>query len=749
MAEGPEKRPRVDPEASTVFGPPPGRTSEVPLVRLEEAGGPDSGELASEDTPPRARSAPGASPLTESELFDIADEPTTAAVRPLPLAASQLTPRPEPRQESARESMRPLSTPSPAVLERLRGVPAPPPPSRKSVEPEPERPSMPVRKVEAGAAPLEASRDFLKRYRISKRIGEGAMGEVVVTRDTLMLRDVAMKRLLPAHHQQRPDLRERFMREARVQGQLEHPSVVPVYEIGVDHEGREYFTMKRVRGRTLEEVVQGLRDGDPHVVAEYSRRKIVTAISRVCLAVAFAHERGVIHRDLKPANIMLGDYGEVHVLDWGIAKIVGLDDPSPEAAVDLGRDRLHTEAGFVVGTPGYMAPEQARGETRTYGGRSDIYSLGAILFEALTLERLHNHPQVEHVLLATVSGTDDVRPSVRAPRLDLPEGLDEIIVRATALHPEQRFATAREMNDAIEKLLDGDRDTRRRAEIAAHHTAAAKAALSVARRGGVEANGQHRRAVGELLRALALDPNNDEARSTMVQLLLEPVEKLPEGAYAELAEIDKLDRTRASRANGWAFLAWIAIFPLMFAMGIRERNLLLGLGAGCVALIAYTWWMATTQRVQPRYMALALVFTFGIVGASTYFFGPLFFTPGLSVTAAASSLVAIRANRRARYLVLLGSLAAVLVPAILDLTGVIPSRYAFDGTGLTILPGLVNFPGRATWAFLLVANVMTVVVANLLVGRAVARLLRAERRLFAQAWRLRQFLPELANESHD
>jgi len=743
MSQGPDKRGRVDPEASTVFGPPPGRSTvehKDPLASADLAGLlPEEAEVADEPTLTGPRSQPvdpRLAPVPQGVLKSgavrtpppppasvLRTGPSVPSVPPLPPTASERPARPVPPSPRPTPSKRPAMSDPDGVV-----VTAPKP-------------------VDPGSVSVESSRDFTSRYRISKRIGEGAMGEVVVSRDTLMLRDVAMKRLHVAHHTQRPDLRERFMREARVQGQLEHPSVVPVYEIGMDHEGREYFTMKRVRGRTLEEVIDGLRSGDHRVVSEYSRRKLLTAISRVCLAVAFAHERGVIHRDLKPANIMLGDYGEVHVLDWGIAKIVGVDDPTAEAGVDLTHDRVsNTEAGFVVGTPGYMAPEQARGETRTYGGRSDIYSLGAILFEAVTLERLHDHPQVEHVLLATVGGTDEVRPSVRAPHLDLPEGLDDIIVRATALAPEQRFNTAREMNDAIEKLLDGDRDTRRRTEIAAQHTAAAKAALAIARRGGREANGQHRRAVGELLRALALDPSNEEARATMVQLLLEPVETLPEGAYAELEEMDKLDRTRASRANGWAFLAWIATSPLMFAMGIRDRRVLIGLGATSIAVVAYTWWMATTQRVQPRYMILALVLTFGIVGATTQFFGPLFFLPGLSVTAAASYLVAIRANRRARYLVLLGSLSAVLIPTILDLTGIIPSRYAFDGNGLTILPGLVHFPARATWAFLLVANCLTVLIANLLVGRAVTRLLRAERRLFTQAWRLRQFLPELAQE---
>ncbi len=600
------------------------------------------------------------------------------------------------------------------------------------------------RRVEAGHGSEIGGHEFIRRYEAGSRLGEGSMGEVVMVRDQRILRDVAMKRLHPEHHMMRPDLRDRFLREARVQGQLEHPSVVPVYDIGVDHEGREYFTMKRVRGRTLEQVIKGLREGDPHCVRKYSRRRLLTAMSRICLAVAFAHERGVVHRDLKPSNIMLGDYGEVHLLDWGISKVMGVEDPTVEDHVDLSHDRVpRTEVGFVVGTPGYMAPEQARGETRTYGGRSDVYSLGAMLFEAMTLRRLHDGTAIEDILLSTVQGVEP-RPSVRAPELHLPLELDDICVRATAVNPELRYGSAHDLNEDIERLLDGDRDSTRRAEIAAEHTAAARAALALARRGGPGADGQHRRAVGELLQALALEPHHTEARSSMVQLLLEPVERLPDEAYAELQEVNRVDRARASRANGWAYLAWMGTLPLMLAMGVRDPLKLALLGLSALGLIFYTWWMAATGRTQPRFMIVAVLGTFFCVGAMSMFFGPLFLVPSIAVTGATSYLVAIRANRRARAIVLMASLAAVLVPTILQLLGVLAPRYAFAGGGLTVLPGVVEFPERATWAFLLITNCLTIVLANVLVGRAVSALLRAERRLFTQAWRLRQFLPELS-----
>jgi serine/threonine-protein kinase len=657
--------------------------------------------------------------MAEGELDEGADLEV-----PAPAVAPPLRSRADPRAATdARARLRP---PSP---------PARPPKHYPDVD---ER----LSPVEAGGIEL-ASPDFRQRYRPGNSLGEGSMGEVVVARDRRILRDVAMKRLHASHHDKRPDLRDRFLREARVQGQLEHPSVVPVYDIGVDHEGREFFTMKRVRGRTLEEIFRGLREGDPAFAKQYARRRLLTAMSRVCLAVAFAHERGVIHRDLKPANIMLGDYGEVHLLDWGIAKSVGVADPLFRDEVDLSSDRVQgTEAGSVVGTPGYMAPEQARGETRTYGGRSDIYSLGAILFEALTLEAMHPQSSITSILLSTVRGTE-VRPSVRAPQLELPPELDGILLRATALDPTQRYPTARDLNDDIERLLDGDRDSTRRAEIAAAHMARAKRALARAQHGGPDADGQHRRAVGELLQALALEPRHPEAHATMMQLLLEPAEQLPQEAYLELQDIKRHERARASRANGWAYLAWMGTFPLIAAMGVRDATAILTLGLMLASLIAYKWWTATTGRTQSGYMVAGVIGSFSCVAVTSLFFGPLFLVPGLSVTAAASYLVSLRANRRTRWLVLLASLGSVLLPTLGVMLGLLPARYSFDGHGLTILPGLVRLPERATWAFLLMVNCLTVVIANVLVSRAVAQVLSAENRLFAQAWRLRQFLPEL------
>ena len=226
-----------------------------------------------------------------------------------------------------------------------------------------------------------------KRYAIGQQVARGGMGAILAAQQQALQRPVAMKVMLDNAD---PGDALRFVEEAQVTGQLAHPNIVPVYELGVDEQDQLFYTMKMVRGITLKKVIELLAEGIEATVKKYPLPALLTIFQKACDAIAFAHSRGVIHRDLKPENIMLGDYGEVLVMDWGLAKILGQSAASnghgsiATARTNSG-DFGSTMAGAIMGTPAYMSPEQARGEIETLDTRSDIYALGAILFELLHL----------------------------------------------------------------------------------------------------------------------------------------------------------------------------------------------------------------------------------------------------------------------------------------------------------------------------------------------------------------------------
>jgi serine/threonine-protein kinase len=577
------------------------------------------------------------------------------------------------------------------------------------------------------------------RYQVRRALGMGGMGEVRLCQDSWVGRDVAMK-LMREGVGSHPGARARFLREARVQGQLEHPSVVPVYDLGRGAENEDFFTMKRVNGHTLEEIVTGLAGGDPEITAIYTERKLVSAMSQVCLAIAYAHSRGVVHRDLKPANVMLGGFGEVYVLDWGVAKIQGA------AELDLGTSVSGeqvpvpaTQDGVIVGTPGYMSPEQAKGD-RSLGPASDIYALGAILFEVLCWDRLH-HGKTVAALVASTLTSQPVAPSTRATDRHIAPELDAICLRALALDPEDRFPSARALSEALEAHLDGARDRERRRELAGHHLEHARVALQRATEGG--AGSENERAVGlrELARALALDPTDRSAFELIMQVLSAPSSELAPEAKAELLAVEMLDRKRATLRASAAYSSWLLAVPLLLWMGIRNWSAFWigGFLATAAALGALVQGM--TGRVAPRHMRLGLVLHFIAVATTSTIFGPLVFTPVLAASMAAAFIVAIRANRRTRVFVGALSFGAVFVPYALQAIGIFPASYAFEHGVIQILPVVVDFPPAETQFFLVGATAIQMILPNILTGRAVESLIAAERQNFAQAFRLRQLLP--------
>jgi serine/threonine-protein kinase len=218
------------------------------------------------------------------------------------------------------------------------------------------------------------------RYEVFGEIAHGGMGAVLRGRDHHLGRDLAIKVLLD-RHRDRPDLERRFLAEARVGARLQHPGVVPVYELGRAGDHRPFFTMKLVQGQTL----AALLATRPSPADDLAR--FLSVFEQVCQALAYAHSLGVLHRDLKPANVMVGAFGEVQVMDWGLAKVLPQEE---DGVVDSGRaPGGESQAGIVLGTPAYMAPEQARGEAARVDERADVFGLGAILCEILTGQPPH------------------------------------------------------------------------------------------------------------------------------------------------------------------------------------------------------------------------------------------------------------------------------------------------------------------------------------------------------------------------
>ncbi len=289
---------------------------------------------------------------------------------------------------------------------------------------------------------------FHERYEVLGTLGAGSMAEIRLCKDRPFSREVAMKVLRQGPSSK--SSRWRFFREARVQGQLSHPAVVPVYDLGVDPQGDLYFTMKWVRGLRLDLALGELREGAEKPA--FTRRQLLSRFAQLCLAIHYAHCRGVVHRDLKPSNIMLGEFGEVYVLDWGLAKVLSETKPRYEP-IDDASGAMRTSDGSVLGTIGYMAPEQLQGEVDQVTVRSDVYSLGAMLFELLAREPVHRGSAAMQALSSLK--TDGASPRERAGDEDVPESLDRICYAALRVDPGARLDSAKAIADAIEDYLTG------------------------------------------------------------------------------------------------------------------------------------------------------------------------------------------------------------------------------------------------------------------------------------------------------
>ncbi|MDI1446195.1 SUMF1/EgtB/PvdO family nonheme iron enzyme [Polyangium sp. 6x1] len=439
-----------------------------------------------------------------------------------------------------------------------------------------------------------------ERYEDLRVLGSGSFGEVRRVRDRKLDRVVAMKILLPGADRGEA-IRARFLAEIKLTADLQHPGIVAIHDFGELSDGRLWYTMLEVRGRTLRAVLDDTF-GPPGDGPTWSRRRLLDAFARVCETMGYAHSRGVIHRDLKPENIMIGEFGQVMVMDWGLARRVhdeGEDKPHPARSEPLPgseADASLTRHGDVLGTPAYMSPEQARGEVHRHGPAADVYSLGAILFHLLA----GKHPFADLGPLAfrrLLSGDPPRLSEAVGP--DVPRDLVALCERAMAREPEARHADAAKLAVDIAAFLDGAR--RRERALAELEKANAEGPRIAALRGRAEARRAQAR---ELLSSVrpsdhvekklpGWQSEDEAARDELEASLLETTwiqgmhgvltidPDLPE-AHALLADHYKeklLDAERGHRAGD------VARFEVLLRAHDRGRHVAILSGKGALTLV--------------------------------------------------------------------------------------------------------------------------------------------------------------------
>ena len=573
--------------------------------------------------------------------------------------------------------------------------------------------------------PGEPDDRFGRRYKRRYALGKGGMGEVRLMRDQRLGRNVAMKRL---RSDRRSEIRtQRFLEEGQLQARLDHPSVVPVYDMGNDDEGDLFFSMKRVTGVTLQEAMVRAGDPRPEVAARFGRRRLIEALAHVALTVEFAHERGVVHRDLKPANVMLGDYGEVYVLDWGIAQ---------GGRRDLDAD--DTEFGHtmsMLGTPGYASPEQI--EDEGVGPHSDIWALGVMLFEIVAREPYVPGDSTTTVLDATHDQRDP-RPSRRRPDLVIPPELDKICKRALALEPTKRYATARSFQEDLLSYLDGVRDQDARSDEARDHAIrAADTSLRWDSEDRAEAIGARREAMQELSKSLALDPQNDLARSVLVDLLQRPPRFVPYEVEDRLDRAHEEEARRGARIGALSSLGGLA----MILVGVSFVEILdPPVFWAVIALTVFSGVLAFIGSLPGRnVMRWAYgFFTFSMLNfmVMSRIFGPLVLVPTLISVMGTAYGFAHQARHRRVFAAL--TVLTLWTPMALEAVGLLPPSYVFEDGQMQILPQVITIVPAPSLLFLAIAITSSMLWGGIFTSTIREELNRAETARAVTNWQLVQ-----------
>ncbi len=293
-----------------------------------------------------------------------------------------------------------------------------------------------------------------ERYEIQEILAEGGLGRVSIARDLQLCRDVALKQIKPEHSDNSISQR-RFVFEAAVTGQLEHPGIVPVYSLGKDGAENPFYTMRLIEGKSLRQAIADFHRASKSTLTgdrALAFRQLLRRFVDVCQAMDFAHSRGIIHRDLKPANIMIGSYGETFVVDWGLARQLSetADSASGNATQRETVEGDLTQQGTVIGTPAYMSPEQATGNVDDLGPASDIFSLGTILYSILTGKKTFPQDSAKEIL-AAVREAEFISPRRHQPKLA--KALQAICQKALAVVPDDRYHSAGQLADDIERWL--------------------------------------------------------------------------------------------------------------------------------------------------------------------------------------------------------------------------------------------------------------------------------------------------------